>query len=214
MGVFSWILLGLITGWIAGKIVNKTGSRMMMDSSLGVVGAIVGGFLAHFLHIGGVAGDTIGAIMTAVLGAVVVLLAYDLLEASLPQVDAAFLQYASKLTAGVIGRARPQANPVALGDVLDPRILEPGNPAEPGDVSNPRSDSDDDADPTGVGLFDNIALMNADPKFDATVLRRARVALDRRAARGEAKRDDRAIAVSRLPDPISIRSAPFAHGTG
>ena len=55
MGVISWVRLGLITGWIASKIADKTGSGMMMDIALGVIGAIVSGFLASFR----VAGDNI-----------------------------------------------------------------------------------------------------------------------------------------------------------
>ena len=48
----------------------------MMDIALGVVGAIVGGFLASLLGIGGVTGVNIGSIIIAVIGAVVVLLVY------------------------------------------------------------------------------------------------------------------------------------------
>jgi len=207
MGIVSWIVLGLITGWVASKIVNKTGSRMMMDTALGVIGAIVGGFLASFLRIGGVTGDNIGGIIMAVLGAVVVLLAYDVLEASLPQVDAGFVLFISKLRVGIIG----QADPAGLSDALDPRILGQANLAGLGDPLNARSDIDAVAHQTAVGLFDNIAQMNADPKFDATVLRRARVALDHcvpcfdRPVRRDdhaAKREDRAVAVSGLPDAI------------
>ena len=69
MGIFSWIILGLIAGFIASKIVNKTGSGMTMDIALGVIGAIVGGFLASFLGIGGVTGVNIGSIIIAVIGA-------------------------------------------------------------------------------------------------------------------------------------------------
>ena len=76
MGIISWIILGLIAGFIASKIVNKTGSGMLMDIALGVIGAIVGGFLASFFGIGGVTGVNIGSIIIAVIGAVVVLLVY------------------------------------------------------------------------------------------------------------------------------------------
>ena len=184
MGIFSWIVLGLITGWIASKIGNKTGSGMMMDMALGVVGVIVGGFLAGPLGIG-VNGDNIGTSMMAVIGAVVVLLVYDVLEASLSKFDRGFVQFVSNLTVGVLGQA---------------------NPAERRDLLDPRSGIDAVARQTAVGLFDHIARMNADAKFDATVLRHARVALDHRvlyfpdrAVRRDeraAKRDDCAVAVS------------------
>jgi uncharacterized membrane protein YeaQ/YmgE (transglycosylase-associated protein family) len=152
MGVFSWIVLGLITGWIASKIVNKTGSGMMMDMALGVVGVIVGGFLADLLGIGGVNGDNISSSIIAVIGAVGALLVYDVLEASLAKVDTGFVQFVSNLTVGIRGQA---------------------NPAGPSDTLDPRSDIDTVARQTTVGLFDHIAQMNADAKFDATVLRHA-----------------------------------------
>jgi len=180
MGIFSWIVLGLITGWIASKIVNKTGSGTMMDMALGVVGVIVGRFLAGPLGIG----DNIGSIILAVIGAVVVLLVYDVLDASLPKFDTGFVQFVSNLTVGILGQA---------------------NPAGPSDLLDPRSDIDAVARQTAVGLFDHIAQMNADAKFDATVIRHARVALDHRVLYFDravhrddhaAKRDDRAVAVS------------------
>ena len=49
MGIVSWIVLGLIAGFIGSKIVNKTGSGMVIDIVLGVVGAIVGGYLASLV---------------------------------------------------------------------------------------------------------------------------------------------------------------------
>jgi len=45
MSIFAWIVLGLIAGWIGSKIVNKTGEGFFLDIVLGVVGALVGGFL-------------------------------------------------------------------------------------------------------------------------------------------------------------------------
>ena len=45
MGVISWIILGLIAGFIGSKIVNRTGEGLILDIVLGVVGAIVGGYL-------------------------------------------------------------------------------------------------------------------------------------------------------------------------
>jgi uncharacterized membrane protein YeaQ/YmgE (transglycosylase-associated protein family) len=76
MGVISWIILGLLAGWIASKLVNKTGSGMLMDIGLGVVGAIVGGAIASFLGMSGVTGLNIWSIIVAVVGAVVVLWIY------------------------------------------------------------------------------------------------------------------------------------------
>ena len=76
MGVISWIILGLIAGWIASKLVNKTGSGMMIDIALGVVGAVVGGIIAGFFGMSGVTGVNIWSIIVSVIGAVVVLWIY------------------------------------------------------------------------------------------------------------------------------------------
>ncbi len=46
MGVISWIILGLIAGWLVGLFVNKPTSGLLQNLALGVVGAVVGGFLA------------------------------------------------------------------------------------------------------------------------------------------------------------------------
>ena len=76
MGIISWIILGLIAGWIASKLVNKTGSGMIMDIALGIVGAIVGGFIADLLGMRGVTGLNIYSLIVAVVGSVVVLWIY------------------------------------------------------------------------------------------------------------------------------------------
>ena len=79
MSVISWIILGLVAGWIASKIVNKTGSGIMMDIALGVVGAIVGGLIFSFLGTSGVTGLNIWSLVVAVIGAIVVLWIYHAL---------------------------------------------------------------------------------------------------------------------------------------
>ena len=76
MGILSWIILGLIAGWIGSKIVNKTGSGLIMDVVLGVVGAVVGGFLASLIGFGDVSGFNIKSLFIAVVGAIIVLLVY------------------------------------------------------------------------------------------------------------------------------------------
>ena len=81
MSVISWIILGLIAGWIASKIVNKTGSGMMMDIALGVVGAIVGGVIFSFLGTSGVTGLNVWSLIVSVIGAIVVLWIYHALVA-------------------------------------------------------------------------------------------------------------------------------------
>jgi uncharacterized membrane protein YeaQ/YmgE (transglycosylase-associated protein family) len=76
MGIIGWIVLGLIAGFIASKIVNKTGEGMILDIVLGVVGALVGGFLFNAIGSVGVTGFNIWSLLVAVIGAVVVLVVY------------------------------------------------------------------------------------------------------------------------------------------
>lgn len=76
MGILAWIVLGLIAGFIASKIVNHTGSGIVMDIVLGVIGAFVGGFLFNFFGHTGVNGFNLYSAMVATLGAIVVLFLY------------------------------------------------------------------------------------------------------------------------------------------
>lgn len=76
MGFLSWIILGLISGFIGSKIVNKSGDGLILDIILGIVGAVVGGWLMHFFGLSGVSGVNLYSILVSVLGAVVVLWVY------------------------------------------------------------------------------------------------------------------------------------------
>jgi uncharacterized membrane protein YeaQ/YmgE (transglycosylase-associated protein family) len=76
MHLISWIVLGLIAGYIASKLVNKTGSGFLMDIVIGIVGAIVGGFIGDKIGVGGLEGFSLWSIVLAVAGAVIVLLVY------------------------------------------------------------------------------------------------------------------------------------------
>ena len=76
MGILAWIILGLVAGFIGSKLVNKTGEGLIMDIVLGVVGAVVGGFLFSLFGAGGVTGLNLYSLVVAVIGAVVVLVAY------------------------------------------------------------------------------------------------------------------------------------------
>ena len=79
MGIFSWIILGLIAGFIGSKIVNRSGQGFWLDIALGIVGAIVGGFLFSFFGKEGVTGLNLYSMLVAVAGSVVVLLLYNVL---------------------------------------------------------------------------------------------------------------------------------------
>jgi uncharacterized membrane protein YeaQ/YmgE (transglycosylase-associated protein family) len=76
MSIIAWIVLGLIAGFIASKIVNKQGQGLILDIVLGVVGAIVGGWLFSMLGAEDISGVNIYSIFVAVIGAIVVLFAY------------------------------------------------------------------------------------------------------------------------------------------
>jgi uncharacterized membrane protein YeaQ/YmgE (transglycosylase-associated protein family) len=76
MSIIAWILLGLVSGFIASKIVNHTGEGVLLDIVLGIVGAVAGGFLFGLLGVGGVTGFNLWSIFVAVAGSVVVLAAY------------------------------------------------------------------------------------------------------------------------------------------
>jgi uncharacterized membrane protein YeaQ/YmgE (transglycosylase-associated protein family) len=79
MSILAWIVLGLIAGFIASKLVNKTGEGMLMDIILGVVGAVVGGWLFHTFGMPGVTGLNLYSLLVAVVGAAVFLLVYHAL---------------------------------------------------------------------------------------------------------------------------------------
>jgi uncharacterized membrane protein YeaQ/YmgE (transglycosylase-associated protein family) len=76
MSIFAWILLGLIAGYVGCKIVNKRGEGLIRDTILGIVGAVVGGWLFRMLGASGVTGLNIYSLVVAVVGAIVVLLIY------------------------------------------------------------------------------------------------------------------------------------------
>lgn len=76
MSIIAWSVLGLLAGFIASKIVNKAGEGMLLDIVLGVVGAVVGGWLFSAFGMSRVTGVNIYSLLVAVVGAVVVLLGY------------------------------------------------------------------------------------------------------------------------------------------
>jgi uncharacterized membrane protein YeaQ/YmgE (transglycosylase-associated protein family) len=79
MGIFSWIILGLIAGFIGSKIVDRRGQGFWLNIALGVVGALVGGFLFDLFGASGITGLNIYSMIVAGVGSVVVLLIYNAL---------------------------------------------------------------------------------------------------------------------------------------
>ncbi len=76
MSILGWIILGLIAGFIGSKIVNKSGEGLILDIVLGIVGAIVGGYLFSVLGAAPVTGFNLYSMFVAIVGAIIVLVAY------------------------------------------------------------------------------------------------------------------------------------------
>jgi uncharacterized membrane protein YeaQ/YmgE (transglycosylase-associated protein family) len=80
MGIVSWILLGLIAGFIGSKIVDRQGQGFWLNIALGIIGALVGGFLFDLFGATGVTGLNVWSMIVAIVGSVVVLLVYNALS--------------------------------------------------------------------------------------------------------------------------------------
>ena len=76
MSILAWIVLGLIAGFIASKLVNRSRGNLFMDLLVGVVGSFVGGFVFTRLGYAGTDGVDLYSILVATIGAVVVLFVY------------------------------------------------------------------------------------------------------------------------------------------
>src|SRR6516164_8831024 len=81
MSILAWIVLGLIAGFIGSKIVNKSGEGLIRDIILGIVGALVGGYIFQALGYAGVSGINLYSILVAVIGAVILLVAFHAIKA-------------------------------------------------------------------------------------------------------------------------------------
>jgi uncharacterized membrane protein YeaQ/YmgE (transglycosylase-associated protein family) len=82
MGIFSWIVVGLIAGWLAGKVMSSGGYGLMGDIVVGVIGGLLGGWLATaYLHLSaGMSGINLESILVAFAGAVLLLIGLRLLS--------------------------------------------------------------------------------------------------------------------------------------
>ena len=79
MSWLAWIVLGLVAGFIGSKVVNKSGEGFFLDIILGIVGAVVGGWLFSLFGAGGVSGLNLYSLLVAVVGAILVLVIYHAL---------------------------------------------------------------------------------------------------------------------------------------
>lgn len=76
MSIIAWLVLGLISGFIASKLVYSTGQGPVLDIVLGIIGAVVGGWVFSLFGGLGVTGFNIYSMFVAVIGAVLVLAVY------------------------------------------------------------------------------------------------------------------------------------------
>ena len=79
MSIIAWILLGLISGFIASKLINRTGEGVVLDILLGIVGAVVGGWLFNTFGMAGITGFNLYSLLVAVVGAAALLVVYHAL---------------------------------------------------------------------------------------------------------------------------------------
>ena len=79
MFIFVWIIVGLIAGFIASKIINRSGEGILLDIALGMAGSLIGGWLFHAFGLPGITGLNLYSVLVAAVGAILVLLAYHLL---------------------------------------------------------------------------------------------------------------------------------------
>ena len=79
MSILAWVVLGLVAGFIASKLVSRSSGSLVVDLVLGIIGAVVGGFLFNQFGSAGVTGFNLYSLLVATVGAVVVLLIYHML---------------------------------------------------------------------------------------------------------------------------------------
>jgi uncharacterized membrane protein YeaQ/YmgE (transglycosylase-associated protein family) len=77
MSVLGWVIFGLITGFIASKVVNSKGEGCLINIALGVVGALVGGWIFTMIGGSGITGFNLYSMLVAIVGAIVVLVGYQ-----------------------------------------------------------------------------------------------------------------------------------------
>jgi uncharacterized membrane protein YeaQ/YmgE (transglycosylase-associated protein family) len=78
MHLLWWILVGLVAGWLTGKIMKGGGYGFWVDIILGIVGAVVGGFIARHLGMSP-SGGTLYTLLIAVCGAILVVFVFRLI---------------------------------------------------------------------------------------------------------------------------------------
>lgn len=83
MELLAFLVLGLIAGFIGSKLVNKSGSGLLMDIIVGVIGSFIGGWVFNRLGYAGVTGLNLYSLLVAVIGAVLLLLIWRAISKAL-----------------------------------------------------------------------------------------------------------------------------------
>jgi uncharacterized membrane protein YeaQ/YmgE (transglycosylase-associated protein family) len=76
MSIIGWLLLGLVAGFVASTTVNAKGEGVLLNIMIGIVGAVIGGFIFSVASKPGVTGFNIWSSVVAAIGAIVVLVLY------------------------------------------------------------------------------------------------------------------------------------------
>ena len=83
MGILVWLIVGAIAGFVAGKVVTGKGMGLLWDIVVGIAGAFLGGWLASLAGIGVSTGTfTVGGVIAAIVGAIILLGVFRLLTGS------------------------------------------------------------------------------------------------------------------------------------
>ncbi len=83
MDLLAFLVLGLVAGFIGSKLVNKSGSGLLMDIIVGVIGSFLGGWVFNKLGYAGVSGLNLYSLLVAVIGAVLLLLIWRAISKAL-----------------------------------------------------------------------------------------------------------------------------------
>ncbi len=73
MNLLLWIILGLLAGWLASIVMKTSRQNVLMDIILGILGALIGGFIMNILGLSGITGFNIYSIIVAIIGAVILI---------------------------------------------------------------------------------------------------------------------------------------------
>jgi uncharacterized membrane protein YeaQ/YmgE (transglycosylase-associated protein family) len=79
MSIIAWILMGLVSGFVASRLVDHRGGGLVLDVVLGIAGALVGGYLFHLFGSTGITGFNLWSVLVSMVGAVALLLVWNVI---------------------------------------------------------------------------------------------------------------------------------------